>query len=432
MSMVSYARNFEDVLLNRVFSGITDGFYVDIGAGHPSEDSVTKTFYDRGWSGINIEPADIFAELCPARPRDVNLRMAVYDRAGEVTFAQHPGCDAALSHVRKDGSGGIAARPGQPDVEWRRVACDTLAGILQTHAHGRPIDFLKIDAAGSESAITRSTDWRAIRPTVLVIAAPPPPDNAAEDADWEQVLLQHGYIRAYFDGINCFYLPEERPDLLRHFAVPVNALDGFVRPEAATALARLKREHDETLAALSLRLDEALRRPPLRSDDSVRLDRLIHDLRWPDGPGAVRAVLPLARLLRRLNGGRATAAAPAIAAPPPIEAPARAPPRRSRARRLALLAYRPLRPLIRPLLWRGRSFLTGDIREELARQNQALQSLLMQSGATSAAAMLATPSSLRAPPGPPGDAAGLQAELRQFGVMLETTLLTLALERDPP
>ncbi len=33
------------------------------------------------------------------------------------------------------------------------------------------------------------------------------------------------------------------------------------------------------------------------------LDRLVRDLRWEDGPRAVRAVLPLARLARRLHGG---------------------------------------------------------------------------------------------------------------------------------
>jgi hypothetical protein len=72
--MISYAQNFEDVLLGRVFHNRTDGFYVDVGAGDPVELSVTKWFYDLGWSGINIEPNPTFhRKLVAERLRDVNL-----------------------------------------------------------------------------------------------------------------------------------------------------------------------------------------------------------------------------------------------------------------------------------------------------------------------------------------------------------------------
>ena len=33
--MISYAQNFEDVMLARVFAGRSDGFYVDVGAADP-------------------------------------------------------------------------------------------------------------------------------------------------------------------------------------------------------------------------------------------------------------------------------------------------------------------------------------------------------------------------------------------------------------
>ena len=47
------------------------GFYVDVGAADPEELSVTRAFYERGWSGINVEPRDeYFEKLILARPRD--------------------------------------------------------------------------------------------------------------------------------------------------------------------------------------------------------------------------------------------------------------------------------------------------------------------------------------------------------------------------
>ena len=45
----------EDVRLARVLRGRTDGLYIDVGAAHPVHDSVTKHFYDAGWTGIDIE-----------------------------------------------------------------------------------------------------------------------------------------------------------------------------------------------------------------------------------------------------------------------------------------------------------------------------------------------------------------------------------------
>src|SRR5690349_18172580 len=79
--MISYAQSFEDVLLNRAFRDRSSGFYIDIGAMDPVLTSVTKTFYDRGWHGINIEPAPTFHQkLMRDRTRDINLDVAVGER----------------------------------------------------------------------------------------------------------------------------------------------------------------------------------------------------------------------------------------------------------------------------------------------------------------------------------------------------------------
>ena len=53
--LVTYAQNREDLYLYALL-GDGPGFYVDVGANHPTFHSVTKFFYDRGWNGINIEP----------------------------------------------------------------------------------------------------------------------------------------------------------------------------------------------------------------------------------------------------------------------------------------------------------------------------------------------------------------------------------------
>src|SRR4051812_32202488 len=87
--LISYAQNFEDVLLRRVFADREDGFYVDIGAFDPVIGSVTKIFYDRGWSGINIEPGSAFERLKSERARDINLNIAILDEAGTLSFIEN-------------------------------------------------------------------------------------------------------------------------------------------------------------------------------------------------------------------------------------------------------------------------------------------------------------------------------------------------------
>jgi len=85
MSFISYAQKFEDVMLWRALKHIEDGFYIDVGAWSPDIDSVTRAFYERGWRGINVEPNPTFhAQLAERRTRDINLRMAVSDKAGSL------------------------------------------------------------------------------------------------------------------------------------------------------------------------------------------------------------------------------------------------------------------------------------------------------------------------------------------------------------
>ena len=94
MNIISYAQNFEDVMLWRALKHIENGFYIDVGAAWPDEGSVTKAFYDLGWHGINVEPNPEFhRRLQEQRLRDINLRKALADRSGRmiINYIDNPG-----------------------------------------------------------------------------------------------------------------------------------------------------------------------------------------------------------------------------------------------------------------------------------------------------------------------------------------------------
>ncbi|HTD03693.1 FkbM family methyltransferase, partial [Undibacterium sp.] len=91
MTFISYAQNFEDVMLWRALKHVPNGFYIDVGANDPEIDSVTLAFYQRGWRGLNIEPMRQYHQrLLAQRPEDINLPVAVSDRAGQMHFYDVP------------------------------------------------------------------------------------------------------------------------------------------------------------------------------------------------------------------------------------------------------------------------------------------------------------------------------------------------------
>jgi FkbM family methyltransferase len=224
--IVSYAQNAEDVVLGRAFPGPT-GFYVDVGAFHPVEESVTKMFYDRGWSGINIEPhpgrIEIFALM---RPRDVNVPVAVSKAGGSGLLHVAPAHIGGHSTLE----GEVRERHGSEQHGFSEVpvTLSTLAAVLEEHLPaGRQIDFLKIDVEGHEASVLEGNDWERFRPRAVVVEAIDPAEQSPNHASWEPILPDVGYSFVLFDGINRFYARSDCPDLAAKLAAPASALDQF-------------------------------------------------------------------------------------------------------------------------------------------------------------------------------------------------------------
>lgn len=52
-----YSQHGEEAAILAAFPGKTDGRFLDIGAWHPTDKSNTRALYERGWSGVMIEPS---------------------------------------------------------------------------------------------------------------------------------------------------------------------------------------------------------------------------------------------------------------------------------------------------------------------------------------------------------------------------------------
>jgi len=206
-TLVSYARNGEDVVLWRALRHVPDGRYVDVGAGDPVEHSVTKALYQRGWRGIDIEASASHVErLREDRPEDE----VVHAAEGDAPMV-------ALESVLRE------SRVLGPDLHVLRVAPE-----------GDPAPFLT------------SLDLDRWRPWVVVVASGGTTLGSPAAAD--RVLNDAGFGLTLFDGISRFYLSADHPELRADLAYPACARDAYERAEQVHAVELLAQERERRLA----------------------------------------------------------------------------------------------------------------------------------------------------------------------------------------
>ena len=261
--MISYAQNHEDVVLARLLTA-DRGTWVDVGAGHPVYESVTKHFSLRGWHGLNIEPLAHESGLLAAdRPADTTLRLAIADEPGTVTLHAGPPENRGCSTLDDSLADGHRSR----GEEWttEEVPAARLDTVLAEQGIDA-VDFLKVDVEGSERQVLGSIDWSRFTARVVVVEATRPGTTTPAHDEWEPILDAAGYRCALFDGLNRFYAQADDHEALTVLASPANVLDRFdpwpwvERVEQARLAATAARaELDALVGDLAALADEARR-----------------------------------------------------------------------------------------------------------------------------------------------------------------------------
>lgn len=242
---ISYAQNYEDVMLFRALKDIEHGFYVDVGAMDPTFHSVTKAFYDRGWNGINIEPVRHWYEkLELERPNDVNLNIAVFDKPGIIKLYDIPDTGLTTSEVT------IAKKHTEKSgYNLREISIPTITlnDVLMNNENN--IHFLKVDVEGAEKNVLAGINLENRRPWIIVVEAIEPLSLEPNHHKWEYLLTDQRYDFVYFDGLNRFYIAEEHNDRTKFFKTPPNIFDEFIKvsEHQNNALVDTKTEENQAL-----------------------------------------------------------------------------------------------------------------------------------------------------------------------------------------
>ncbi|WP_139113541.1 FkbM family methyltransferase, partial [Stutzerimonas stutzeri] len=224
MSFVSYAQNFEDVMLWRALKHVENGFYIDIGAQHPVVDSVSLAFYEHGWRGVHVEPTLQYSSLLrAARPDESVFQLAIGNQSQQLTFFEFE--DTGLSTADAE----VARKHQERGFKCRETLVPILSlDALLQQVGARDIHWLKVDVEGLEKEVLESWQSSSNLPWVVVVESTRPLSQEKSHQEWEALLLVKGYSYVYFDGLNRFYVSPEHSELTEAFDAPPNVFDGFV------------------------------------------------------------------------------------------------------------------------------------------------------------------------------------------------------------
>ena len=181
-------------VLEKVFPEVTNGYFVDIGSGHGTIGSNSRTLEERGWKGVCIDPFPVHME---GRTCTV-FKEVVYSKAGLIMAFHTAG-----------GLGGIADTLGQWNEKAARaptvnVTTVTLDDILTRAAAPRFIHFISLDVEGAELEALRSFTFDRYRVGAWTI------EHNREEPKRSQIvalLAQHGYRRVIEWHQDDFFVP---------------------------------------------------------------------------------------------------------------------------------------------------------------------------------------------------------------------------------
>ena len=190
----SYAQEGEDIVLKRIFSGQSTGFYVDVGAHHPMRFSNTYSFYKLGWSGINIEPnPNSFNLFTKYRSRDINLNYGIAKNKGNLEYYMFD--EPALNTFDSEVLNNRKTNTYYKHTKTIHIDVMPLADMLKLHIpNDIKVDFLSIDVEGLDLEVLISNDWQKYRPNWVLVEQLNLKDIEHLDFETHHYMKSVGYV----------------------------------------------------------------------------------------------------------------------------------------------------------------------------------------------------------------------------------------------
>jgi FkbM family methyltransferase len=193
------AHHEEEKLVREFFHDAASGFFVEVGANHPTHASQTWHLEQAGWIGILVEPQpDLAAQLMATRTAKVfAVACSSPVEAGRSLPLHVAGPLSSLDRSQM----APGARPESVII----VPVKTLDEILEEAKAPTPLDFLSVDVEGHEIKVLLGFDFARWRPRLILI------EDHVGNLDRHRFLKNSGYRLVRRAGNNGWYVPYDAP-----------------------------------------------------------------------------------------------------------------------------------------------------------------------------------------------------------------------------
>ena len=165
-SKKSHSISNVDLIIDRLFSKIEKGVYLDVGCNHPIKFNNTYLLHKKGWNGINIDlDKDSIDQFNKLRKKDTNIKALVttFDEEEKDLYFYHN--RSAINTISKS----LADKRKKKHKEIRKVKGLSLNSIIENSKYkDSKINLLSIDIENYEYEALKDFNFEKYNIDVIV------------------------------------------------------------------------------------------------------------------------------------------------------------------------------------------------------------------------------------------------------------------------
>ena len=165
----SYSISNVDLIIDRMFSKVEKGVFIDLGCNHPIKFNNTYLLYKRGWRGINIDlDKESIDEFNKIRDKDYNVQSLISTNIGEEKEIYYYHSRSAINTLSREL---LEHRKTKKDsIKILKETTNTLENIIEKSPFkNQKINLLSIDIENHEYEALKNFNFAKFRIDVIVI-----------------------------------------------------------------------------------------------------------------------------------------------------------------------------------------------------------------------------------------------------------------------